>query len=62
VRPASSRPADTRPPDIASASVPDTLAAFQVNPETGLTQTEVDVRRKAHSYNEVAETTQPEQI
>ncbi len=56
VRPASSRPTDTRPPDIASASVPDTLAALQVNPETGLTQTEVDARRKAHGYNEVAET------
>ena len=25
-------------PDIASASVPDTLAALQVNPETGLTR------------------------
>jgi plasma-membrane proton-efflux P-type ATPase len=29
---------------------------LQVNPETGLTQTEVDARRKAHGYNEVAET------
>ncbi|MDK2745367.1 MAG: plasma-membrane proton-efflux P-type ATPase [Nitrospira sp. BO4] len=27
-----------------------------MNPETGLTQTEVDARRKAHGYNEVAET------
>src|SRR4029077_19632529 len=33
-------------PGIATASVPDTLAALQVNPETGLTQAEVDARRK----------------
>src|ERR1019366_447968 len=44
-----------KPPDIASASVPDMLAALQVNPETGLTQAEADVRRKEHGYNEVAE-------
>ena len=43
-------------PDIASASVPDTLAALHVNPDTGLTHAEVDVRRKEHGYNEVAET------
>lgn len=43
-------------PDIAVASVPDTLAALQVNPDTGLMHAEVDVRRKAHGYNEVAET------
>jgi plasma-membrane proton-efflux P-type ATPase len=42
------------PPDIASASVSDTLAALQVNPETGLTPAEVDLRRKEHGYNEVA--------
>jgi len=42
-------------PDIASASVPATLAALEVNPETGLTHAEVDTRRKAHGYNEVAE-------
>jgi H+-transporting ATPase len=40
---------------IASASIPDTLAALSVNPETGLTRAEVDTRRKAHGYNEVAE-------
>ena len=34
---------------------PDTLAALRVNPETGLTRAEVDARRKAHGYNEVAE-------
>jgi H+-transporting ATPase len=42
-------------PDIASASVPDTLTALRVNPDTGLTRAEVDLRRKAHGYNEVAE-------
>jgi H+-transporting ATPase len=42
-------------PDIASASVPDTLAALKVNPETGLTSAEVDARRKEHGYNEVVE-------
>jgi H+-transporting ATPase len=54
--PSSARPADTKPPEIASASVPDTLAALTVNPETGLTHAEVDVRRKENGYNEVAET------
>ena len=53
--PAPSKPANTKPPDIASASVPDTLAALQVNPDTGLTHAEVDIRRKEHGYNEVAE-------
>jgi H+-transporting ATPase len=42
-------------PDIAAASVPDTLAALGVNPDNGLTHAEVDVRRKEHGYNEVAE-------
>ncbi|HWX18488.1 MAG TPA: hypothetical protein VN578_01155 [Candidatus Binatia bacterium] len=32
-----------QPPDIASASVPDTLAALQVNPDIGLARAEVDV-------------------
>ena len=41
-------------PDIASLPVTDTLAALQVNPQTGLTNAEVDVRRKEHGYNEVA--------
>jgi plasma-membrane proton-efflux P-type ATPase len=49
------QPANAKPPDIASASVPDMLAALHVNPETGLTQAEADVRRKEHGYNEVAE-------
>jgi H+-transporting ATPase len=53
--PAPSKPANAKSPDIASASVPDTLAALQVNPETGLTHAEVDARRKEHGYNEVPE-------
>jgi hypothetical protein len=44
-----------KPPDIASASVPDTLAALHVNPDTGLTHADVDVRRKENGFNEVAE-------
>ena len=50
-----SKTADVKPPDIASASVPDTLATLHVNPDTGLTNAEVDVRRKDQGYNEVAE-------
>ncbi len=40
-------------PNIAAASVAGTLAALQVNPDTGLTQVEVDTRRKQHGFNEV---------
>ena len=47
--------ATAKAPEIASASVPHTLAALHVNPETGLTQGEVDTRRQEHGYNEVAE-------
>jgi plasma-membrane proton-efflux P-type ATPase len=54
--PAPPKPADTKPPDIATASVPDTLATLKVNPDTGLSNTEVEVRRKEHGFNEVAET------
>jgi magnesium-transporting ATPase (P-type) len=50
------KPANTKPPDIATASVPDALAALHVNPDTGLARAEVDVRRKEHGYNEVAPT------
>jgi len=49
------KPANAKPPDIASASIPDTLAALHVNPDTGLTLAEVDVSREEHGYNEVAE-------
>jgi len=44
-----------RSSDVAANSVPVTLAALDANLETGLTLTEVDARRKAHGYNEVAE-------
>ncbi len=54
-RPVPEKAANANPPDIASASVPDTLAALKVNPETGLTRAEVDSRRKENGYNEVAE-------
>ncbi len=47
--------APMKAPDIASLPIPDTLAALHVNPDTGFTHAEVDVRRKEHGYNEVAE-------
>jgi plasma-membrane proton-efflux P-type ATPase len=43
------------PSDIASASVPDTLATLRVNPDSGLTHAEVETRRNEHGYNEVAQ-------
>jgi H+-transporting ATPase len=54
-QPVPSKLATAKAPDIATASVPDTLAALHVNPDTGLTRAEVDVRRKERGYNEVAE-------
>ena len=48
-------PTNANTPDIASASIPDTLAALHVKPDSGLTHAEVDLRRKDHGYNEVAE-------
>src|ERR1017187_1922620 len=50
------KPANGKPPDIAAMSVPDTLAALHVNPDTGLTLAEADASRKEHGYNEVAQT------
>ena len=52
---APSKPAGAKPPDVAAASMRDTLAQLKVNPETGLARAEVDARRKEHGYNEVAE-------
>jgi len=52
---APSKPPGGKPPDIASASIADTLTALHVNPDTGLTQAEVALRREEHGYNEVAE-------
>lgn len=54
-KPAPAKPADTKPLEIASASVPDTLASLKVNPGTGLARTEVDARQKENGYNEMAE-------
>ena len=48
-------PADTKAPEIGSASVPDTLSHLKVNPDTGLTKAEVESRRVENGYNEVAE-------
>ena len=42
-------------PDIARASVPDTLTELHVNADVGLSHAEVDIRRKEQGYNEVAE-------
>src|SRR5512136_1968938 len=50
-----SMPSAVKGPDIASASIPDTLAALRVNPETGLTDAEAQARLKQYGYNEVAE-------
>ena len=41
-------------PAIASASIPDTLAALKVDPEIGLTHAEAATRLKVQGYNEVA--------
>ena len=47
-------PGNGKQPDIATVSVPDTLAALKVDAEKGLTSAEVEARRKEHGYNEVA--------
>jgi H+-transporting ATPase len=48
------KPDAGKAPDIATVSVPDTLAALHVNPGIGLTGAEVDTRRKENGFNEVA--------
>ena len=48
-------PDAARTTDLASASVADALAALDVDAATGLTRADVDSRRQAHGYNEVAE-------
>ena len=50
-----SSPAAGKAPDIASVPIPDTLASLHVDPDAGLTDAEVNTRRKEHGYNEVAE-------
>jgi H+-transporting ATPase len=51
----SAKPAMAKPPDIASASIADTLAALQVHPDTGLTRAEAEIRQKEYGFNEVKE-------
>ena len=46
--------ADAKASDIATASIPDTLAALDVDPETGLTRAEATTRQETHGCNEVA--------
>jgi H+-transporting ATPase len=53
--PTVSGPSHDNPQDLVSMSCSDALAALQVNSATGLTNAQVDDRRKAHGYNEVAE-------
>ena len=48
--------AGARPPDVATATIADTLAALHVDPQAGLTKAQVESRRKESGYNEVAET------
>ena len=54
-KPASPKPSGGTLPHIAAASVPDTLASLNVNPDTGLMHAEADIRREEHGYNEVAQ-------
>jgi len=54
IEPASLKSENSKPPDIAAASVHDTLAALHVDPEKGLQRAEVDTRRKQNGFNEVA--------
>jgi plasma-membrane proton-efflux P-type ATPase len=52
---APAKPAGAAVPDLASASIPDALAALHTNADTGLAATEVDRRRLESGYNEVLE-------
>ena len=51
----SSTPPASKAPDLASAPIPDALAALGVNPEAGLADTEADARRAKFGANEVLE-------
>jgi len=42
-------------PSLSNAPIPETLAALHVNPDDGITNAEVEIRRKTDGYNEVAE-------
>lgn len=48
-------PSDATASDFASASVPATLLALQVEPEIGLSSTDIDARRKRYGYNQIVE-------
>ena len=50
---ARSNPSTRKGPDLASESVPDTLAALHVKQETGLTGAEADARRKEHGQRKM---------
>ena len=50
-----SKPAAGDEPDIAGATLSETLTALQVTPEMGLTRAQADSRQKEHGYNEVPE-------
>ena len=50
-----SKPANIKPSDLGSASVPDALAALGVNADSGLTPAEVEIRRVQNGFNEVTE-------
>ena len=49
------KPTEGKEPDIAAASIPDTLAMLKVNPDIGLTGTELEARYKEHGCKEVTE-------
>jgi len=45
-----SKPEFRKIPDLATASIPDTLTALRVNIDTGLTQAEVTSRWKSRAF------------
>jgi H+-transporting ATPase len=53
--PAPMKPPNPDLPDIATASISNTLAALHVDPDAGLSLVEANARLKQHGYNEVAE-------
>jgi plasma-membrane proton-efflux P-type ATPase len=53
--PSQRNPSNVKPPDIASASVPEALAALHVKAEIGLVRADVEIRRKENGFNEVLE-------
>jgi H+-transporting ATPase len=45
----------SKTPDLAAASLPDTLSTLQVDASRGLDHSEVETRQRQHGFNEVAE-------